>query len=233
MESSTCKNKEEEEEAEIQSVKLSQAEEIQRLKTDLEQAQKQIHQKDDEITRLCQHVSCQPTSDEFCSASSTPFSSMTTGNDQFSSQSRETMPKKSEQTQKCLEGDGSGFSSSSEPEYVKRLRDKVAKMGTVLERAENRARSFQQDYQDLLSQNAALQVELNAMKSGKLCNAGEKEQVATKVECVSTKEKDRMITALQQKISELERAATKLAETQKHSKFQSEQLLDLHDEAKV
>ena len=220
MEASMCSN---EERDDIPPKETSLEEENQELKKILEQ-------KDDEIVRLVRQASNQATSEEYHSATSTPLPSLTVDDGQCLSHTGKQgeMP-----PTKWLPNEDSEGGASYEPPYVRKLHDRINKLSPQLEAAENRAKHYEQEYQQLLSELCQVQVESQPPSSKE--RGDDNQQVKRDGVCKAdtSSNKEKIIVALKKRVKELEKAMATLAKAQQHSKSQSKQLLDLQDEAKV
>lgn len=208
----------------VLSKNVSQEEKIQVLK-------KLLKEKDDQIIGLCQQIGSQSMSEEYLSARSTPLTSMIQEDKRSAICTRkqgEPLP-----TSKRVVSDDSEERAATEAPYVSRLRERLHKLTSQLEEAENRARRFELEYNELLRQLS------NSMEKGQSTHENEgRPQVKSVASDRSSKEgtssdKEHIIGALRNRVKELEKAAAALAKTQQHSRSQSKQLLDLQDEAKV
>ena len=192
----------------VQEQQVDKEEEIEQLRTCLQKATKQLHEKDDQIVRLCHQVSQGQltASDDFHSAPSTPQTSMST---ELSTGTTAIVEEPSTHTAEhrvSVSKEGM-FSTSDEPPYVSRLRKALAEHDEQWKKAEKRAEHFEKEYFRVMNECPSLKL---AAEQG--------EGVGESMADMTVK---------------LGKAEANVTSLKKHSQMQSQQIFTLQNEAKV
>jgi hypothetical protein len=218
----------------------SREEEISQLRSDLKRAEEQIGEKNEEIVRLCSRQAslCDPAaSEEFHSASATPFPSLAADGQQpgsLAATGHGAQRGSGDQVQGLVKE--SPFNSSTEAPYVKKMRDKLADLHTQWEKgekAENRAAHFEKEHQRMMKQCASLTVKLQRKGDGVGSDDEEGKGNMQRGSSEFETDRDRKEKIIESLRGKVEKAETKAAKILEHSKAQSERMLMLQNEAKV